>query len=319
MKKIAVVLSALLISAAACVKEEIPEKTWNFTDKNPVAMEIAVQQDDNYKTWEFELDDNQLKETFGPTLPLDLLFYARDRDGSKHVGMEDFTSESGFYFTKSGNVCMPSAVDCAFFVDYKGLNAQKKPVISLGQYPGSCVAGDTATLEIGLADSVSGQPFQLKLTVREAKPWAVYVEHEDGLTYTLYQTVNADYKALEVHINETALVRNMGLASISSVISGVENQSILFRGVNADGSFFQEGSTANNYGHWFDAAGNVCRWQAENCSIYSEWAGTSPVIFNIGQFPSGVEIGDQFTIKQAFIYRSKTVTLTFHIEIVEET
>jgi hypothetical protein len=310
---------ACVLLAGACSREDLPPDEYTFSTEDPIPMDVSIQQNDSYKTREFVLDDGKLRQTFGATPLQDLMFYAVDSNGLKHVGADDYTSEFGFYFTRSGNVCMPSAPRCAYFVDYYGFkDGKSKLVIAIGQNPGSCVAGDTATLQIGLADSLTGQPFLLKISIRPASPWAIFFENRDGMTYTVYETINADYKPLEVFVNETVLAAALGVTSPDKIVSGISNKTISFSGVNADGTLYANGYTANNYGHWFDRDGNVCFWKGDNCSIYSEWYGASPISFNIGQFPASTEVGDKFTVRQAFINGTHQATLTFKIRIVDE-
>jgi hypothetical protein len=146
----------------------------------------------------------------------------------------------------------------------------------------------------------------------------VVFEHADVLTYTLYETVNTEYKALEVFINDTALCSALGVANVAAIVTGLNNETISFIGLNADSSQYTTGYTANNYGHWFDGAGDVCNWNGPGCSVYSEWGGATPISFRIGQFPSGIEVGEKFVIRQAFIRAEKTIILTFEVIIVEE-
>jgi hypothetical protein len=75
-------------------------------------------------------------------------------------------------------------------------------------------------------------------------------------------------------------------------------------------------TTANGYGHWFNAAGNVCAWGADGM-VYSEFAETT-FTFTLGQYPGHCAAGDKFTIKQALVYEyepGKTVQATFTFNI----
>jgi len=312
----------LVFLVGACSKNDdlkpLPEDKYNFTSRTAVVMEISVSQNNSYQVKEFTLDPSELSAAFGDSIPSDLMFYAIDSNNVKHVGVDEYTSEYGFYFTKSGNVCMPSAKGCALFVEYYGIKSgETNPTIGIGQYPEACKVGDTMTVQIGLADTITGQPYQLKITIKAPGEWATYFENSDSLTYTVYETVNTEYKALKVFVDETALCKKLGVASSTKIVTGIINKTITFVGINADGSSYPN-YTANSYGHWFDASGNVCSWRATNCSIYSEWYGETPISFSIGQFPSGIAAGNKFTIRQAFVSGSKTVILTFKVRIVDE-
>ncbi|MCK7535124.1 MAG: DUF4859 domain-containing protein [Marinilabiliales bacterium] len=161
-------------------------------------MDVSVKKNDSYGVREFEIDRTGLSAAFGGTIPSDLMFYAVDSDGTKHVGEDEYTSEYGFYFTSSGDICMPSTDGCAWFIEYYWASeGHSNPTIGIGQYPKSCEVGDTATIRVGLTDgTVTGQPYKLKITVKAAGEWAVYFENADDMTYTVYETVNTEYKPL---------------------------------------------------------------------------------------------------------------------------
>jgi hypothetical protein len=324
MKKhnIYIITVAASMLAVSCTKEPEPQKKdeYTFKSNDPIIMAVTVSKNDSYGVKEFEIDQAKLAAAFGGTIPSGLMFYAINSDGIRFVGKDEYTSEYGFYFTSSSNVCMPSAEGCAYFIEYYGsAEGYSKPTFGIGQFPKSCEAGDTATIRVGLTDgTVTGQPFTLKITIKAAGEWAVYFENPDGMTYTVYETVNTEYKALEVFVNENVLCSALGVASASAIVTGINNKTISFVGVNADSTLYTTGYTANSYGHWFDANGNVCNWRGTDCSIYSEWYGAAPISFSIGQFVSGIEAGDKFTIRQAFVKGDKTAILTFKIRIVEE-
>jgi len=311
-------LMALL--TVSCGKEEVPGDEYSFISKDPIAIDVNVKKNDSYGIKKVELNETELASAFGGTLPDTLLFYAVNPDGSKLVGEDHYTAEYGFYFTGSGEVCMPSAEGCAYFIEYYGPDeGYAHPTLGIGQYPKACEAGDTARLTVGLTDgTVTGQPFTLNITVKPAGDWAAWFGNADGMTYTVYETVNTEYKALEVFINETTLCSALGVTSSSAIVTGINNKSIQFIGINSDLSPYTTGYTANNYGFWFDANGNVCNWRGTDCSVYAEWYGAVPISFSIGQFVEGVEVGDKFTIRMAFVKGDKTATLTFKIRIVEE-
>lgn len=323
MKKhfIFVTMVAATMFAVSCTKDSDPEKgdRYSFTSNDAISLDLTVSKNDSYVVKEFKIDKTQLAAAFGGTIPSNLMFYAINSDGSKLVGKDEYTSEYGFYFTSTGDVCMPSAEGCSYFIEYYGASeGYSEPTLGIGQYPESCEAGDTLTLRVGLTDTITGQPFSLKITVKEAGDWAAFFENADGLTYTVYETVNTEYKPLEVFINESALCSALGVASSSAIVTGLDNKTISFIGLNADGSQYTTGYTANNYGYWFDADGNVCSWKGTNCSVYSEWYGAVPISFAIGQFPSDVEVGESFTIRVSFVNGVNTAILTFKIRIVEE-
>lgn len=79
---------------------------------------------------------------------------------------------------------------------------------------------------------------------------------------------------------------------------------LIFVGVNKDGTLHPE-STANEPGHWFDAAGNVCSYWDETSRLFSEF-NKEGFVFNVGQYPGRCKTGDKYIIRQALVYEYET-------------
>lgn len=93
---------------------------------------------------------------------------------------------------------------------------------------------------------------------------------------------------------------------------------IAFAAVEPDGTL-NYNTTANGLGFWFDSAGNVINWGADNDSkIYSEFT-ASNFEFMVGQYPGKCKAGDKFTVKEAFVYTKDSqqyrVTFVFNVTI----
>jgi hypothetical protein len=100
-----------------------------------------------------------------------------------------------------------------------------------------------------------------------------------------------------------------------SEITNQIGKNISFYGVESTGTLNAK-TTANGYGHWFDAAGNICAW-GTTAKVYSEYD-ASKHSFTIGQYPGHCAAGNKFTIKQALVYQyepGKTVQATFVINV----
>ena len=100
-----------------------------------------------------------------------------------------------------------------------------------------------------------------------------------------------------------------------SEITNLMDSKIKFYAVESNGSL-NATTTANGYGHWFDANGNVISW-GEGAMVFSEYDATN-FSFSIGQYPGHCSTGDQFTFKQALVYEyetGKTVQSTFVFNI----
>lgn len=101
---------------------------------------------------------------------------------------------------------------------------------------------------------------------------------------------------------------------------GPHRSQIMFYGAKADGTLIQSGSTANGYGHWFDASGNVVTYS--NGVLFSEFT-PSTLTFNIGVYPGKVSDGQNYQFAQALVYNDGTkkaqVTFVFNISLSDVT
>lgn len=100
-----------------------------------------------------------------------------------------------------------------------------------------------------------------------------------------------------------------------SAITGLMGSKIKFYAVESTGTLNAK-TTANGYGHWFSAAGDVIAWGAD-AMVFSEYDAPN-FTFNIGQYPAHCKVGDKFTVKQALVYEyetGKTVQATFVFNI----
>ena len=83
-------------------------------------------------------------------------------------------------------------------------------------------------------------------------------------------------------------------------VRGPEKGKIVFYAAKPDGTLSASGSTANGYGHWFNAQGIVTSYA--NGYIFSEFSPSS-LTFSIGQYPGKCGEGSQYTIRQTLRYR----------------
>jgi hypothetical protein len=79
------------------------------------------------------------------------------------------------------------------------------------------------------------------------------------------------------------------------------------------------GSTANGYGHWFNASGGVSEYA--NGYLYSEFAPAS-LTFSIGQYPDKLSAGKDYTIGQILRYKVSAdkeaqARFVFHVHITD--
>lgn len=85
--------------------------------------------------------------------------------------------------------------------------------------------------------------------------------------------------------------------------SGPSTNKVMFYPAKSDGTLISKGSTANGYGHWFNATGNAVNYSDGNSSVYSEFNAQN-LSFYIGQYPGRCANGSKYTIAQALVYNN---------------
>jgi hypothetical protein len=161
-------------------------------------------------------------------------------------------------------------------------------------------------------------PYKLKFTNTDLLGNVVFdgteTKHDTTLTYDVnFPVSTTTYAATTVSCDQVKLAKAFVLQP--SQISSMMGKGITFYGVESNGTLNAK-TTANGYGHWFDANGNVCAWGG-TAKVYSEY-NASNFIFTIGQYPGHCSVGDKYTIKQALVYEyetGKTVQATFVFNI----
>ena len=98
---------------------------------------------------------------------------------------------------------------------------------------------------------------------------------------------------------------------------GPANGKIVLYAADADGSLAASCSTANGYGHWFNAQGTVSSFA--DGVLYSEFS-PSQLLFSLGQSPGKCAEGSTYTIRQALRYRKNPreyaqANFIFHITV----
>lgn len=283
--------------------------------------DLTMRFNQNYKVKTFEVPAEVLS-AFGGSLE-NVAFYASYAENSYWCGEDWYTAEYGFYMTSEGYACQRSAEDARYFVEYypAGTNGYETAVVAVGMLPEKEYEESApVTLHVGFTSTTIKKPVDINVNILEPLPWAKSMEHEDGLTYTVYESLSPNYTALEVKANEKALCEALGvtmkeLVAAMSAESAFETTCV---GLNADGSDSTLGKYTANNGYWYDADANVASWSGEISGVFIEWGNSSPLIFRIGQGPGAMEIGHRLDPKIAFRYGGNEAILTFKIQIVEE-
>lgn len=145
------------------------------------------------------------------------------------------------------------------------------------------------------------------------------------LTYDVYFPKNTtEYSSTTVMVSDEAAAA-LGTAfqmmpgdiagrMVGWTSAGPKDGNIMFYAVNANGSISNTASSANGYGHWFNASGNRSDWASGY--LFSEFAPNS-LTFSIGQYPNKLTNNKDYTIRQAlkYVLGSETATATFVFNI----
>lgn len=143
------------------------------------------------------------------------------------------------------------------------------------------------------------------------------VPSDINLTYEVVFPADAEqYSGSAVDMGGDVVKLAYAFVMQPSEITSAIGSSIKFYAVEADGTLNAQ-TTANGYGHWYDADGNVIAW-GDDALVFSEF-NESGFIFSIGQYPGHCSPGDQYTIRQALVLNEDTspvqATFTFNITI----
>lgn len=135
------------------------------------------------------------------------------------------------------------------------------------------------------------------------------------LTYDVYFPYSStDYAGTSLTVSGraaamlgTALQMNsdeIGSKMQDYAASGPSEGKVMFYPCNPKtGDIVKRGSTANGYGHWFNASGTVCEYGSGY--VYSELTPSS-LTFNLGQYPGRGKNGNDYTISQALVYKKSS-------------
>ncbi|MBQ7571312.1 MAG: DUF4859 domain-containing protein [Bacteroidaceae bacterium] len=133
-------------------------------------------------------------------------------------------------------------------------------------------------------------------------------------TYDVRLPKRSDYTPVSVTIGGSAAALlstafQLNTADIAGKMktwatAGPKADQVMFYPVNCNTvRTVNRGSTANGYGHWFNASGNVSDYASGY--LYSEFTPAS-LTFNIGQYPGKAKEGNTYTIGQALVYNDGT-------------
>lgn len=165
-------------------------------------------------------------------------------------------------------------------------------------------------------------PYKVKFTNTSIVGYVAFEGDEEPEDITLTYDVSFPYDAVN-YSGTTVSIDRVQLAQAfvlqPSQITGLIGNSIKFYAIESNGSL-NERITANGYGHWFDANGDLADWAESSSRLFSEF-NESTLVFNVGQYPGRLTTGDEFTIRQALVYEYETgknvqATFVFNVKII---
>ena len=148
-------------------------------------------------------------------------------------------------------------------------------------------------------------------------------------TYDVLLPKRTDYSSVSVTVSSSAAALLSTAFQLTTADIAGKMKSWTSAGPKADEVMFypvniktvrtiNRGSTANGYGHWFNANGGPCEYSSGY--VYSEFSPSS-FTFNIGQEPARARQGNTYTIGQALVYNDGTSKATayfiFRIHITD--
>lgn len=149
------------------------------------------------------------------------------------------------------------------------------------------------------------------------------IPHDESFVYNVsFRADGTGYTGTSVTVDLMKLCYAFvmtGPEIITNIGQPSADKKIKFYGVNSDGSL-APAATANGYGHWFNASGNVTVFDsgiAGTNRIFSEF-NESAFVFSLGQHPGRCKAGDTYKIRQALVYSpeaGKKYTASFEFNI----
>lgn len=172
--------------------------------------------------------------------------------------------------------------------------------------------------------------------------WPYQVKFENTDVYGNFSEYPADYERRDTTIyidaelavsnsySSTRVQYDMAAVSQALGLSTKEMQSVgrlassnpRFVGINASGSVYTGTTTSTSsntcYGHWFTSTGNVCGYDS-NAYIFAEFYPDKYGCY-VGQYPSRLQKGKTYTIRQAIQYQKDgkwyTATMVVRLKAV---
>jgi hypothetical protein len=141
----------------------------------------------------------------------------------------------------------------------------------------------------------------------EIQPPPKIVVLDTVMTINVNLVYNTNWAPVQQKIDSVGICRFFGI-SLNKFKADLQVQNtgkVKYFAIKPGNKIDETPATASGNGHWFDAAGLVCKWDVGK--LYSEyqenlWA------FNIGSNPGNTAAGQSYTIRQAFWFAKDDLT-----------
>ena len=270
------------------VTDKLPEVKVDVVGTQEIAL--AADYDGAWAATSIEelIDFNAIASAIGISAT-DATVYGVNADGT-FFGIP----RTNFWFSVAGDV-MNYGDGCGIDINHDG------GFWAICNYPDDSLGGQTCKGAIAFVNPQNSKAYVVKvaatLSTIDFLAFNVLVSYEEGeALYTLNEK------------NLAALAAALGVDSVAASLIG---DTYPIKAVQADGSLYDGGYTANN-GYWFSSQSNVTNWGSEDFCAYVEYRGD----YNFG---CGLwqESGYAQTVKLAIVNGDKQAVLTFNMTVDE--
>ena len=230
------------------VTDELPALTLNKVGEGK--SELAIDFDANYTTYEFpDVDYDAIASAIGCDIA-SATFYGVDAAGNPN----SLYKGTDIWYNADGPASWGEGCTIHFGYDADG------GCFTTCLYPDETLGGGTYTLTVAIAngDNAWYQTLDVKVGAVDYLAFDVLVSYEDGESiYTLTEN------------NLAALAEALGVETVEATEIGT---TYALKGIQADGSVYDGGFTANN-GYWYSSQSNVTNWGSDDYCAYIEYRG----------------------------------------------
>ena len=202
--------------------------------------------------------------------------------------------------------------DCSIFLEAFKLDPETNAITcTLGQFPGTCKAGENLNAEMYIIYGDKYYKLSYKVSIIEAPTQGIGDMTSVGnLTYEVnVHDQFAAYQTVQVNVDVDAIAAALGVETTGLEAKMLKDETSLYSG----------GGTANNGGFWVDANGFVCNWGETAATFWEPVADKDYSTINVGVFP-GIEanVGATYTDILYFLSGDKYFSVTLNVNVIKK-